>query len=140
MGAVAIFFILLLVLIVGSNLASEDAKVRREAELNDEKERKRLDEYARRDEQRRLEAERREEMRRLERADERALELGYKGLEIELTRTRGDLASRDRELVEMRSRLANLEKKDVPADPRDIGETLFEDDNVVAGISEEIEH
>ncbi len=140
MGAVAIFFVLLLVLIVGSNLAAEDSKMRREAELNDEKERKRLDEYARRDEQRRLEAERREETRRLERADERAIELGYKGLEIELTRARGDVATRDRELLELRTRLANLEKKDVPADPRDIGEMLFEDDNVVAGISEDIEH
>lgn len=140
MGAVFLIAggcILVFMVVAVINKKAVDDQHYRQIELQDIAECRRLDEYERRDEKRRLEAERREELRRLERADERAIEIGYKGMELELTRTRTELLSRDRELAQMRSRLDLLERKEIQTDPRDIGEMVFDDDIVVAGITED---
>ena len=135
-GAILLAAICIIVFltIAAINSAAADSQMEREIHLQDQKERKRLDEYERRDEARRLEAERREEQRRLERADERSLELGVRALELQLANIKAKHDALDRENAMLKSRLEGYTRAEQPIDPRAVDAVEPVDDHVVEGV------
>lgn len=134
---IVLVVIVLWCLIAGVTTAQANESQRREIELLDHKERKRLEEFGRRDELRRLEAEARDAQRRLERADERALELGVRAMESQHQTLQSQCEALQRQLDAAHAAVNKLKPKIAELDARQMEGAVINEDDVVQALPDE---